>query len=213
MGSNKTNKSLAYNFYAPIFLQATGTDAYIVTFKTYEVHSYFIGLPLRVKFANANTGPCTINWNGFGAKSIKKSVTIDLVAGDIVAGGIYDLTYDGTNFQIMPPVTGGGAIPTVSMEAVAAYNGVSQALATPTYAGVVIINSASANGDSVLAIDFLPNVQQTLINKTPYMINIFPKPTEQIIRGLNTLGANNPYPLQSRNVLVVKCVSPGVAYD
>lgn len=210
---NKSNKSLAYNFYAPIFLEASGTDAYIVTFKTYEVHKYFLGLPLRVKFANSNTGPCTINWNGFGAKSIKKGVTVDLVGGDIIAGGIYDLTYDGTNFQIMPPVTGGGIIPTTSIELVTAHSGGGQTFATPTSAGVVIINSASGNLDSILTTNTGSNIIQTYKNKTAFSINVFPKVGAEIIKGIVSLGVNQPYTVASRNNLTLSCGGAMLWYD
>lgn len=213
MSSNLTNKSLALNFYAPIYLEATGTDAYVVTFRTYEVHKYFTGLPLRVKFANANTGPCSINWNGFGAKAIKKSVTVDLVAGDIVSGGIYDLTFDGTNFQIMPPVTGGGIVPSTSVEIVTAHSGGGQTFATSTSAGIVIVNSASANGDSILLTNAIVNASQIIKNKTSFTINIFPMSGQQIIKGLTSLGVNQPYAIPSRTQLGVTCGGIGVWWD
>lgn len=78
---------------------AAGTDTYTATFSEDILLGYFNMMRLRVKFTNANTGASTININGLGAIAIKKSVTTALAAGDILAGGIYDLTYDGTNFQ------------------------------------------------------------------------------------------------------------------
>lgn len=78
----------------------SGTDTYTATFSEDILLVYFNMMRLRVKFTNANTGASTINLNGLGAKDIKKNVSTALSAGDIVAGGIYDLTYDGTNFQI-----------------------------------------------------------------------------------------------------------------
>lgn len=77
-----------------------GTDTYTATFSKDIFLAYFNMLRIRVKFTNANTGASTINLNGLGAKSIKKNVSVALVSGDILAGAIYDLVYDGTNFQI-----------------------------------------------------------------------------------------------------------------
>ena len=52
----------------------------------------------------ANTGAATVNFNGLGAKTIKKvagGVTTDLTASDIQAGQYVWLAYDGTNMQML----------------------------------------------------------------------------------------------------------------
>lgn len=57
----------------------------------------------RFKANTANTGACTINFNGLGAKAIKKAaggITTDLADNDIRAGQWIDLVYDGTNMQM-----------------------------------------------------------------------------------------------------------------
>lgn len=81
-------------------IEAAGTDTYTGSFSKPFLLAYFPMMRLRVRFANANTGAATINLNGLGAISIKKDVSNALVSGDILAGGVYDLTYDGTNFQV-----------------------------------------------------------------------------------------------------------------
>lgn len=75
-------------------------DAYVVTLSPIPT-AYVTGLTLRVKCINANTGASTINVNSLGAKSIKKNVSSDLEAGDILANQVIVLTYDGTNFQLV----------------------------------------------------------------------------------------------------------------
>tara|TARA_R110001592_G_scaffold51899_4_gene159352 strand:+ start:1939 stop:3714 length:1776 start_codon:yes stop_codon:yes gene_type:complete len=52
-----------------------------------------------------NTGAVTINVDSIGAKDIKKHKTVALVAGDLVAGGIYIIAYEATagNFQLISP--------------------------------------------------------------------------------------------------------------
>jgi hypothetical protein len=53
-------------------------------------------------FKNTNTGASTININGLGAIALKKNGGVDaLQNGDIIAGSMYDLQYDGSNFQIV----------------------------------------------------------------------------------------------------------------
>lgn len=75
-------------------------DAYVVTYSP-AFTSYSAGMGLIVKIANANTGACTINVDGLGAKSIKTIAGGDPGSGDIPAGVIADLRYDGTNFILM----------------------------------------------------------------------------------------------------------------
>jgi hypothetical protein len=81
---------------------ASGTDTYVASG---GIASYVTGFTIFVKFTNANTGAATLNVNGLGAKAIKKSGTTALASGDISAGQILALQYDGTNFQV---VGGGG---------------------------------------------------------------------------------------------------------
>jgi hypothetical protein len=69
--------------------------------------SYVAGQAFRFQAGASNTGPVTVNVAGLGVKSITKSGTSPLSSNDIVAGGIYELVYDGTEFQITGGVGGG----------------------------------------------------------------------------------------------------------
>lgn len=62
--------------------------------------SYTIGLPLRVKVANTNTGTSTIN-AGAGTVAIRKPTGAAVGAGDLPSGGLVELVYDGTAFQMI----------------------------------------------------------------------------------------------------------------
>lgn len=73
-------------------------DAYVVDLDP-AVTAYTAGMAVVFKAANANTTTSTVNVNSLGTKTIKKNVTDDLEAGDIVADQIVVLIYDGTNFQ------------------------------------------------------------------------------------------------------------------
>lgn len=62
-----------------------------------------LGVLLAFKPTLDSAATPTINLNTMGAKAIKKNTNQDLVAGDMVTGGIYVLVYDGTNFQLLNP--------------------------------------------------------------------------------------------------------------
>lgn len=68
---------------------------------TQVVPVYKVGLRLVFKANTANTGAVTINLNGLGVKSITTEGSTALLAGDIKANGVYEIVYDGTNFQIV----------------------------------------------------------------------------------------------------------------
>lgn len=76
------------------------TDDYVVALSPAPA-SLSAGLMIVVRFNTSNTGPATINVNGLGAKAIKKYGNQDLATGDIIAGQISILIYDGTNFQLI----------------------------------------------------------------------------------------------------------------
>jgi photosystem II stability/assembly factor-like uncharacterized protein len=60
--------------------------------------AYTDGMALAIKINVDNTGASTINVNGLGAKSIKKSNGNNVSSGNLKAGSIYTLRYNGTNF-------------------------------------------------------------------------------------------------------------------
>lgn len=86
---------------------ASGTDTYTAT-PSPAISSYAAGQTFKILFTNANTGAATLNLNGVGAASITKNGTTALQAGDISAGSIKILAYDGTRFQMISG-TGTGA--------------------------------------------------------------------------------------------------------
>jgi hypothetical protein len=61
---------------------------------------YTPGLPLRVLVQNTNTAPATID-GGPGRVNIRRPNGAALNPGDLSAGGIVDLVYDGTAFQMV----------------------------------------------------------------------------------------------------------------
>lgn len=81
-------------------VDAVGTDDYAIT-PDPVIESYVAGMHFSFKAGVANTGACTLNVNGKGAKTIKKNVSDDLVTGDILIGQIVEVVYDGTNMQMI----------------------------------------------------------------------------------------------------------------
>jgi len=96
---NPTGRS--WNEYAA---DAGSTDAYAITVS--GVSAYVTGQTFKFKANTANTGACTLNVSGLGAKTIKKDVTTDLATGDILANQIVTVTYDGTNMQLVSELSG-----------------------------------------------------------------------------------------------------------
>lgn len=78
---------------------SVGTDAYAVTLSPVPT-AYTTGMVITFKAGVANTGACTLNVNGLGAKTIKKNHDVDLADSDIELGQMVTVAYDGTVFQM-----------------------------------------------------------------------------------------------------------------
>lgn len=95
---------------------SSGTDT-ITASVTPAITAYAAGQCFRFIAGGTNTGAATLNLNSVGAADIKKGAdgTTALAAGDITAGGIYTVVYNGTtgDFELMNPapvtITAAGA--------------------------------------------------------------------------------------------------------
>lgn len=87
----------------------TGSANALACSPTNAYGAYTTGTALRVKVANANTGATTINVNSLGTKNVTKNGTTALASGDLAAGGIYLMTYDGTEFVVTQNLGSGGS--------------------------------------------------------------------------------------------------------
>jgi hypothetical protein len=65
------------------------------------VTSYVLGARYSFIADASNTGPVTINIDTLGAKAITKNGAIPLTNLDLVAGRVYLISYDGTQFQLI----------------------------------------------------------------------------------------------------------------
>lgn len=82
--------------------------------------AYAAGQRFQFRASATNTGAVTAGINGLAAVAVKKpgdSGLVDLVGGDIRAGALYDLNYDGTYFQLGGGVGASKAFERFSFEA------------------------------------------------------------------------------------------------
>ncbi len=88
------------------YATATGSaNSYAVTLSpAVATQAAMLGAPIRVKIPVANTGPSTLNLAGLGAVPILHPNGTTLSAGELPAGGLAELVYDGTNFQLISRV-------------------------------------------------------------------------------------------------------------
>ena len=78
---------------------AGGDDAYVVLF-TPSITGYTTGMMISFEPSFTNVGAASLEIESLGAKTIKKHHDQDLSNGDIEAGQIVVVQYDGTNFQM-----------------------------------------------------------------------------------------------------------------
>ena len=77
-------------------------DTYVITLSP-APGSYTAGMVIAFLATTANTGACTINVNGLGAKNLKMLNNQDPGNDYIEAASIVVAVYDGTSFQIISP--------------------------------------------------------------------------------------------------------------
>ena len=78
----------------------SGTDTITATCAP-AITAYAAGQFFTFVSAGANTGAVTLNINSLGAKAVTKEGATALAAGDIAAGAVVCVEYDGTRFQLV----------------------------------------------------------------------------------------------------------------
>lgn len=139
VGTNDPRVPVAYA------VDAVGTDAYAIT-PSPAITAYAAGQHFTFQAGTANTGACSLNVSGLGAKAIKKKVSLDLNTGDILLNQIVQVIYDGTYMQIVsfrPSLTSGVGVgsDTNSMPFTAAHS----MGTTPTILSVVLMGTGNAS--------------------------------------------------------------------
>ncbi len=87
------------------FYVTTGTvNNYILT-PSPTLLQYTAGDTFLVQFNIANSGPSTINISNLGTKNLVIPPATALSSGNLLTSIIYEIVYDGTNFQVLNPTT------------------------------------------------------------------------------------------------------------
>lgn len=104
VGNLQTAFGLQNNF-SNYLVDAGAANAYVVTPAAGITGTLTAGLVLQFKTANANTGASTLNYNALGVKNILNMDGSALSANQILATGITQVVYDGTQFVLLNPST------------------------------------------------------------------------------------------------------------
>lgn len=132
-------------------ITVSGTDT-LTGSMTPALTAYAAGNQFSFVVANTNTGAVTINIDGVGSKSITRTGSTALVAGDLVANQVALIEYDGTRFQLL----NGNSFTNLNVsgnETVGGTLGVTGATtlsAALTYGGVTLTNAVTGTGKMVL---------------------------------------------------------------
>ena len=122
----------------------SGTDT-LTGSVTPALTAYAAGNLFSFVVANTNTTAVTINIDGVGSKAITRTGSTALVAGDMVAGQVALIEYDGTRFQLL----NGNSYTNLLVSG------------TLTYGGVTLTNAVTGTGKMVL--DTSPTVNNPTV--------------------------------------------------
>ena len=103
--------------------------------------AYKDGTRFTFKASADNTLAVTVNIGGLGVKNVKKNGGIPLIASDIKAGGVYEIIYNGSEFNIPGAVGGhGNELMYIGKDAVVEYVSVTQVKLSSRGIGKLFIN-------------------------------------------------------------------------
>jgi|GEM_PF-2951446 len=142
---------------------AAGTAAKVASFTNFALEA---GCLIAVKFTNGNSASgATLNVNSTGAKAIQYNGAA-IPTNAIVANGIYLLTYDGTNWALLNPVTVSDAITEDETGLAPSQGAVFDALALKLDSSDVAVTAAAnkipkADALGKINLGYLPDAQTT----------------------------------------------------
>jgi hypothetical protein len=108
----------------------TGTNA-IAAAATPTLTAYASGATYSFIAANSNTAAATLSIDGLAAQSITKDGSTALTAGDIKAGKLTWVEYDGTTFQLLNNIVIGGSVVNATLTGNTITGGTITSLSTP----------------------------------------------------------------------------------
>lgn len=128
----------------------TGTNA-IAAAATPTLTAYAAGSTYSFIAANTNTGAVTLSIDGLTAKSVTKDGSTALTAGDIKAGKLTWVEYDGTVFQLVNNIVIGGSVTSATITGSTITGGTIDSLATP----LPVASGGTASSTAATAFDTL----------------------------------------------------------
>jgi hypothetical protein len=140
VGSHKSD----YTLQVPYAVATGSANTYAVILNPAPA-SYAEGMAIAVKINVDNTGASTINVNGLGAKAIKKPNGSNVAAGNLKAGSIYSMRYNGTNFILQGSDAAGNATPGDVLSGKTFTNDSGEQTGTMTNQGAKVITPGTTN--------------------------------------------------------------------
>lgn len=194
-----------------------GTNSITAT-ATPTLTAYATGAIYSFIAANTNSGAATLSIDGLTATSITKNGSVALSAGDIQAGKMMLVEYDGTTFQLVNNIVYGGSITNGTIVSLTAPLGVANGgtgAATLAANNVLLGNGVAAlqtvapgtsgnvlvsNGTTwVSGVPFAPNA----IGQIPFSTDgATYTATQKIVVGSVNSGGTSPFPTTAGPVLV-----------
>lgn len=110
LGGIRTPNANDLQFQSFYYSSVGGTANAITLTNSPPIGGYSNGLRLKFKAPATNTGAVTVDVDGQGTKNIYKlsgSTLIACTGNEIITGVIYELNYDGTQFQLLSGASGG----------------------------------------------------------------------------------------------------------
>jgi hypothetical protein len=95
---------------AGIYLASVAGANNITASTSVPLAGYVAGQAFRFVAAGTNTAAVTLNINGLGVRAVTKDGAVALALGDIAAGAVIEVVYDGTQFQIPSSMIGSGTV-------------------------------------------------------------------------------------------------------
>jgi hypothetical protein len=150
---------------------------------------YTVGLPIRVRVNQTNTSACTID-AGCGRVYIRRPDGSNVQPSDLPAGGIVDLVFDGTGFQ-MVNYLGGASAGSITNN----YNQIPYAVDTSATPNVIVAPFSPAITALAAGDVFLVKVANTTNGPTTLQVNALPAHPVKVIGGAdllqNDIGVND----------------------
>jgi len=134
-------------------ITVAGTNA-LTGLATPLLAAYTAGAQFSFVAQNTNTAAVTLDIDTLGAKSVTKTGSVALAAGDLVAGSIALIEYDGTRFQLINPGPSNKLTTSIKTSDFAAVSANTYAVNTTSAAVTATLPASPTAGDYITFTDY-----------------------------------------------------------